>query len=1842
MIFSRRALSLSSLGVVLAGAVLVACADGGRLVGPPEPEKPVAPDTSLLSMQCEVDLQTKTLSCGQPGPAGESRKLIVGGQNVFVRLAASNFATTLSGSPSVADTLAMDVTIENLIPQALGVLTDGTPDAANGVRVFFFTGPVAVPSGVASVEDEDGSDTFLASLTPFYRYPQVIQPLETSAARRWKLAYTPGATNVRFSVYVDAQVQYPDGWVRITPEADTLQIGGTVTLSGTPMDVVGRTDRVSQTLTWSSSNDAIATVDASTGLVTAVARGSALVTATNGEQSGTATIVVNNAPMAVADTVDALGNLTVPVDSAQGLLANDTDANGDGLAVVAGTFPTDRGGSVTLNANGSLQYLSPAGFEMGYDSVQYTVSDGVQSASAYLHINVGARVWYVQPGAAAPGDGTDARPFDALVGVDSIAGADETIYVLAGGSTPVADEGITLEAGQSLVGQALVAPVTTMLNDRSVVLLATGDAALVRRTTAGNTVRLGTNNTISGLLVGSTAGAAISGASFGTLSVDSVSVDAVGGPALDLETGTLAVSLDSLASTGSATNGVRLVGTDGTLTATTGTVDGTFLVTGGSVSVTYPGTLSETDGALVGVNGTHTGTLVFSGAVGATGGPGLQFNDADGTYTFSGTTTLAGGDAGIDVVGGSAGTFSFGASTTITNPSGDALVVNGSAPTLTYAGSISANAGRPVLVDGLAGGTVELSGAIAATGLGILVQNNTAGAVRFTGSSKSLSTATNPAVVLANNGTASTTFAGGGLEITTTTGAGFLATGGGLVQVTGLGNRVVTTTGTPVTISATTIDGSGVTFAQVSANGAANGIVLSNTGATNGFQVVGDGSGTAGSGGIIQNTTGVPVSLTSTDSTVLRNLTLSGAGGIEGTGFGALTVENVAVTSVGAPALNLATGEVTGTFSSVTASGATNAVNLSAVNGFFAANGGTLTGGAGAAFNLSGGDVGVVWNGSISQANDAPLVSIDGGHNVGTVTFQLGTLSATNGSGVRFGNADGIYNFNGTLNLAGGDAGIDIAAAAAGDVNVVPAAGHTASILNPTGVAVDVAGGAADLLFNGSVRQDNAAALLNVTGGHTGTLAFQTGTVNANGGTGLQFTDADGTYNFFGSLDLSGGDAGIDIGALSAGTVNVTPAGAHTAQIVSPTGAAISIAGGSADLTFNGNVTQASNAALLSVAGGHSGTVSFPGTLAATNGTGLLFDNADGSYAFSGTTTLANSVGGADAGIDVTNNSSGTFSFNANTSVTNPANQLFTISNSAPTFTYSGSFTKNNNAVTGILMQSNTGGSVTFNGDRATETKLLSTGTATAVNMTNSGTSVLFSGGGLSINTTSGNGLSATSGGTVQVTGAVNTIASGTGTALNVQSTTIGGSGLSFQSISANGGSNGIVLIGTGSTNGLQVTGDGATVGSGGSIVNMTGADGAVAGSGVYLNGATNVNLNWMQLSGHANFAIFGNNVAGFNMNRTRITGTNGTSGSGDGEGGVYFYGLTGSASVTSSYIEGGRVRNFAVVNTSGTLNRLTMTSDTIGFDGVDGSDGIFLQADNSANTGVPVTFNATVQNSRFLGSRGDQIQMSARGTSVSDFVFTGNTLTNNHPSPLPQNFGVAISGGGLASNFNPTLTYNVSNNSIRDAGSTAISVGKGGVGAGSFTGTISNNVIGVSGVANSGAAQGSAIVVDIVGGGSHTSTITNNTIRQFTNYGILAQSGNTTAGGGQGYLTLTIQGNNIAEPSPASAAALFPTSGIRVMTGTNSGDTSKNCVTLGGTLGGQANTVVGTGTNGGQDLRLFQRFTTILGVPGYAGANNDNAAMNAFLSARNTAGGISATNNTAAGGSGYSGSCPT
>jgi hypothetical protein len=220
---------------------------------------------------------------------------------------------------------------------------------------------------------------------------------------------------------------------------------------------------------------------------------------------------------------------------------------------------------------------------------------------------------------------------------------------------------------------------------------------------------------------------------------------------------------------------------------------------------------------------------------------------------------------------------------------------------------------------------------------------------------------------------------------------------------------------------------------------------------------------------------------------------------------------------------------------------------------------------------------------------------------------------------------------------------------------------------------------------------------------------------------------------------------------------------------------------------------------------------------------------------------------------------------------------------------------------------------------------------------------------------------------------------------------------------------------------------------------------------------------------------------------------------------------------------------------------------------------------------------------------------------------------------------------------MNVTGTFDISNNTMRDSRGTALAVNKLG-GGGSFSGSITNNSIGVAGVANSGSSEGSGIFMLTDGTGTYTATVTGNTVRQYGNFGIFMQTGGSGVVG-SGTMKATVTGNTVSNPG----TLVFAKNGIQLNAGTTPGDTYQVCLTLGG-AGALRNTLVGTGTDGGTDFRLRQRQSTTVRLPGYGGANNDDAAVVSFVQANNNAGGTptgSANNTVPTGGGWIGGVCP-
>ncbi|MBJ7358040.1 Ig-like domain-containing protein [Nocardioides sp.] len=757
---------------------------------------------------------------------------------------------------------------------------------------------------------------------------------------------------------------------------------------------------------------------------------------------------------------------------------------------------------------------------------------------------------------------------------------------------------------------------------------------------------------------------------------------------------------------------------------------------------------------------------------------------------------------------------------------------------------------------------------------------------------------------------------------------------------------------------------------------------------------------------------------------------------------------------------------------------------------------------------------------------------------------------------------------------------------------VVDNSAATSPPTTATGVRLNNAG-TVTFASTGTISLTTAGAkALDVTGTGLGTSTFDDITVTGSSVGGVSLVNVPAGSTTFGDgagtdLDLtttSGADPAFRVSSGSAitvpagGTANIRATGGPAVDVTGTAGAVLDLD----DVDSTDSATDGINLAGLGV-----------GTFAAASGdisgaAGISVDVDGGTGAITYPGTLGN---GSGQTAEVTGRSGGVV-------------------------TLSGPIADTNDTGGGIAVSGNTGGSTVF----SNASKTLNTGTGSAVVMSSSdGHTLTLSGGGLDIDATSGNGLDATSSGTLNVTGAGNTIATTTGRALRVQDTDVGaGSPLTFQSIAANGAPTGILLSNTGTNPSLTVTGTGGTCTNanttgctGGEIRNGAGGDSTSAtpdGTGIVLNNTIAPSFTRMHLHDHANYAIRGSGVSGFTLANSVINGTNGTSDVTN-DSSVYFNNaagtaLAGSASVSNTHIQGGLEDNFRVSQTSGTLNRLTFDTVTIGANSTAlGNDGISIEGLGTS------TMNVTVQGSALTSARGDLFQMTADGSGGGDLDFTGNALSNNHPSIGTGGGGVSLFGGAAAgATFDVTMS---GSNTFRDAVGHAILMVKS-QGSGSMTGSVNGITVGQDTAGdNSGSLEGSGIKLQHAGGGGTASVdITNSTFREFNNLGIEIQSGAGVVSSGT--LSTNVTGNTVTDPGSNPSVTGFQ--GIALNSGVTPSDTFSSCLHLKG------NTVAGAGSTdtGADDIRVRARQSTTVTIPGYAGGLTDTAAIAAFLAGQN------------------------
>jgi len=611
------------------------------------------------------------------------------------------------------------------------------------------------------------------------------------------------------------------------------------------------------------------------------------------------------------------------------------------------------------------------------------------------------------------------------------------------------------------------------------------------------------------------------------------------------------------------------------------------------------------------------------------------------------------------------------------------------------------------------------------------------------------------------------------------------------------------------------------------------------------------------------------------------------------------------------------------------------------------------------------------------------------------------------------------------------------------------AATHTVTgttITNTGGDSILASGGVGSMNFTGFISQNNdGAAVLRANDGHDGTLTFRElttggGVIAATDGNGLQFDNADGVYTFTHAVSLTGTDAGVNVVNGSSAVITLS-----NATISNPTGVAVNFNGGDANMSYTGRIAQeASNFAVVNVAGGHTGTLTFSereagsGVIRATTGTGLVFNNADGAYTFNHEVELDGSATNADTGVDISNGSAGTFAFtlvDIDYNSLNAADSAVRITGSAPqSFSMAGDIDStggrpveltNNTGGSiafsatidstaggnGILVQGNTGGVNSFTG-----AVNLSTGAMAGVTINNN-TAGSTSFNNLDITTTSGDGFVVTNstGHSVTVSGTDNTITSTGGIALNMSNSTVGGGGVNFLRVSADGGSNGILLnnVAGGSIN---VGANALNNGDGGTIQNMT-------GNAVQLTNVSGFTLNR---------AIINNNAAGADSIEINQTGTststvtvnntqiNNSVAAGDGVEVNHSGSAVSNVTVVNSQITGG-ASGIDYNRTASATSRLTLSNITVADTALAGID---INIAGSADANVTINNGTNVSNSN--NAQALVFNTSGGSNKIVRVLVDGSTFDSNSGATQTADFQFAGTG---------TFNANITNNSFNNGG---------------------------------------------------------------------------------------------------------------------------------------------------------------------------------------------------------------
>lgn len=1292
--------------------------------------------------------------------------------------------------------------------------------------------------------------------------------------------------------------------------------------------------------------------------------------------------------MNAVDLNDTTGNLAFSIQDASSSLTTTTASGTAFLAV---------GGNGTISSAASISSVGLGASITGRSGGTVTLSGNITQALRGVEVNGGSGGSVVFSGTQKTlntGTTNAVRVFSPTavsfinggLEIDTTTGTGISINGTGGtASVTVSGAGNTVNTGSG-TGVAITGGAGAVAVDINAAVTSTsGLAANVQGATSG-TVTLSGNLNATGLVVNANTGGIIDFSGV-TKTLNSGIANAVSltnntGATINFSNGGLAINSTSGSGFSASGGGAVSVGTGGnanTITTTTGTALSLNGVTVGAAGLNFATVTAN--GASTGISLTNVGSSGGAVALGTVNLQGITVRGVDISGTLGAAVSFNDLDIGLN---GSAVAFDLnGATINATVSANDFDVTNsGAAGTSIGVDLRGATGGQIVrLGDALAGGS---SSSIAGVNTGVYLNSTTNLAFTYgdgESTTDKLSTISANVAIDAGSAPAAGSYDFQEIDFQASPGLGF---GIGKIYfvdsdgATGGGNGSGTDGANPMTLAA------------AEAVATVNDIIV-----------------------LINNGNIITAAGTNADNT----LNLAAGTQVRGFGNGAINLAMTVPSTIQLASNTISIAAVGSGAATLTSSAGSNVITLGAsgniIDGFIL-DGSPATAARGIKDNGFGASGTMISNMTIRNFLTAGIeITPSASTTINNVTFSgngsdaILNTSNTTISNVTSAGATGIAfdirNASGTTTLSN----ISITGAVGGGISFGGVSGPAGTI---TGTNVDIGGANALVVTGGNaaISFDAASSIAN-TSGTAVAIANRTG----------------GSFGFAGSVVANGAASGISVsGATAASSVSFTgTVDLGTTTAMTGTAVAINNNGQASTISFANLDVVSSGTTGFSVSNG--GTVNVTtGTINATSAQAILLNGVAANVNFVSTT----STGGTN-NVGLTN-VTGTVNLGSG-ALSGASGVAFLVSGGNASIDYNGTVSKTGASDGRVVdIQNKTGGTVSFDGT------LTSTGSSDGIHLVNNGGATINFTNTLTLNTSASGttAFNAAGGGTVTATGTGSVINSGNGTALNIVNTTIGATDVTFQSITSTGGSaTGIILDTTGALGGLHVTGTGVA-GSGGTIANKSGSDGAATtGNGIYLNNTTDVRLDRMQLNDFSNSAIRGFSVNGFTLANSTISGVNGSD-SGPIEGAIAFgdvlggNGLTGTSLIDNVDVSGSIEHQIEVYNQSGTMNLTIRNSNIHDNSTLFGSDGIQMEFAGTAEAFV------NIDNNTFSNNKSQAIQISALGQSNVHATINDNQITRG----TQGNEGIVLTNGA-----DGDLTTAITNNTISGFGGTSIFVGQ-------------------------------------------------------------------------------------------------------------------------------------------------------------------------------------------------------